>query len=91
MLTWCGSLVAVSQQVWSCADNTLCQILADKPTATGILVEVGCVQLCQVFECALELLLVSPLSLWIEHALWHLTDGCGDLQIAHTAQTNSSG
>lgn len=63
-----------------CTDNSLCQVFADKTASAGILVEVGSIQLCQMLQGALEILLVLPLCLWVEHFCWHLTDRCGHLQ-----------
>ncbi len=48
------SLAAILGQVWSCTYNTLCQVFADKAATTGVLAEVGSVQLSQMRQSVLE-------------------------------------
>ncbi len=60
-------LAAILQQVRSCSHNAFCQVFAHKAASASILAEVGCVQLSQMPQCVLELLLITPLSLWVQH------------------------
>ena len=60
-------LAAILQQVRSCSHNAFCQVFTHKAASTSVLAEIGRVQLSQMPQRVLELLLITPLSLWVQH------------------------